>query len=205
MLRQSLLLFAVLCIGILGGYVMLRFYMPDMDDPHNGTSRDTVQSDRQHNNNVDENLARLRQQLAQAEQERQWLADRITKLEAEAGRTGMPANADAGISVKDTNNGKESITKDKSFRTSVETLIEAGIPAEQAAWIQSRLDEYDLKMLYMKDRATREGWIKTTRLGGQTGWWCVTSFRTRLLSNTACRQTTASLCMTASGYSPAKN
>jgi hypothetical protein len=158
MLRQSILLFVALCIGIIGGFAILRFDMSVMDDLHNGRSRDTVQPDRLHNNNVDEGYARLRQQLAQAEQERRWLADRITKLEAEAGRTGMPANAEAGISGKDTNNGEESTAKDKTFRTSVETLIEAGIPAEQAAWIQSRLDEYDLKMLYMKDRATREGW-----------------------------------------------
>jgi len=35
--------------------------------------------------------------------------------------------------------------------------------AEQAPLIQSRLDEYDLKQLYIKDRASREGWLNTAR------------------------------------------
>jgi C-terminal processing protease CtpA/Prc len=141
----------------------LCFDIPATDDPYKSRSRDAAESARQENNNIDGILARLRQQLVQAEQERQVLADRIMKLEAKAGKTGMTADAETAMSAQDTNNGKESIAKDKTFRTSVENLIKAGIPAEQAAWIQARLDEYDLKMLYLKDRATREGWLKTAR------------------------------------------
>ena len=142
---------------------MLRFDIPATEDPYNGSSRDTAEAAPQHNNNVDEKLARLRQQLAEAEQERLWLAERLTRLEAEAGETGMPADAESGISAQDTNNTKESAARGRVFRASVDSLIETGIPAEQAAWIQARLDEYDLKMLYLKDRATREGWLKTAR------------------------------------------
>ncbi|MDX1698080.1 MAG: PDZ domain-containing protein [Thiohalobacterales bacterium] len=164
MFRQGLLLFAVLCSGVLGGYAMFRLDSPSTGDPGNGRSPDTAEPALQHNNNVDETLARLREQLVQAGQERQRLADRIARLEVDAGKSSMPADAGTGVSAEDAdNNSKESGEKNRAYRTSVENLIEAGITAEQAAWIQARLDEYDLNMLYLKDRATREGWLRTSR------------------------------------------
>lgn len=48
-------------------------------------------------------------------------------------------------------------------RTSVQALIEAGISEEQATWIQERLDEIGLQQLYLRDRATREGWLNKPR------------------------------------------
>ena len=48
-------------------------------------------------------------------------------------------------------------------RSSVQSLIEAGISDEQAAWIQERLDDIELQQLYLRDRATREGWLNKPR------------------------------------------
>jgi hypothetical protein len=48
-------------------------------------------------------------------------------------------------------------------KSSVQSLIEAGISEERAVWLQQRLDENELQQLYLKDRATREGWVNTPR------------------------------------------
>jgi len=48
-------------------------------------------------------------------------------------------------------------------KSSVQALIEAGISEEQAIWLQQRLDENELQQLYLRDRATREGWLNTSR------------------------------------------
>jgi len=48
-------------------------------------------------------------------------------------------------------------------RSSVQALLDAGISKEQADWIQERLDEIELQQLYLRDRATREGWLNKPR------------------------------------------
>jgi C-terminal processing protease CtpA/Prc len=158
--RQSLLLIAVLCLGILAGYYLLRGAAPDPGGPNADAPPGAPEVARRYKDNPDDTLARLQQRLAQAEQEQVWLAERVAVLEAVIGTypdtgTGAPAT--------ETNEETEPAAPAQTFRTSVETLIATGIPAEQAALIQARLDEYDLKQLYMKDRASREGWLKTAR------------------------------------------
>jgi hypothetical protein len=157
--RQSLLLIAVLCLGILAGYYLLHGAAPDPGGP----SADAPPGARRYKDNPDDTLARLRQRLAQAEQERVWLAERVAALEAVVGNLGMYPDTGAGAQETETNEETEPTAPAQTFRTSVEALIATGIPAEQAALIQARLDEYDLKQLYLKDRAGREGWLKTAR------------------------------------------
>jgi len=48
-------------------------------------------------------------------------------------------------------------------KSSVQALIESGISEERAIWLQERLDENELQQLYLRDRASREGWLKTPR------------------------------------------
>ncbi len=48
-------------------------------------------------------------------------------------------------------------------KSSVQALIEAGISEEQAIGLQQHLDENELQQLYLRDRATREGWLNTSR------------------------------------------
>ena len=113
--------------------------------------------------NPDDTLARMQQRLAQAEQERVWLAERVVALEAVIGKLGTYPDIGTGAPATETNEETEPAAPAQTFRTSIEALIATGIPAEQAALIQARLDEYDLKQLYIKDRASREGWLKTPR------------------------------------------
>ncbi|MGB5438395.1 MAG: PDZ domain-containing protein [Gammaproteobacteria bacterium] len=120
---------------------------------------------REYKENTDDTLTRLKQRLEQAEQERVWLAERIAALEAITGESETYPDTEAGIPSTVANEVTESTASPQSFRTSVEALIETGIPAEQAALIQARLDEYDLKQLYLQDLASREGWLNTARYG----------------------------------------
>ena len=151
MFRQGLLLVAVLGSGLLAGYYLLRAAAPDRPDPNTTAPTDTSE------------IARLQQQLALAEEERVWLDERVAALEAVIGELRTDATVASGVPPEETNQTPAPEPPKPTLRTSVEALIAAGIPAEQAAWIQARLDEYDLKQLYLQDRASREGWLKTPR------------------------------------------
>lgn len=163
--RQSLLLIAVLCLGILAGYYLLGGAAPDTDGPDAAAPPGTPEVARRYGDIPDDTLARLQQRLAQAEQERGWLAERVDALEAVIGNPETYPDTGTGVPATETNEETEPAAPAQTFRTSVEALIETGIPAEQAALIQARLDEYDLQQLYIKDRASREGWLKTPRYG----------------------------------------
>ena len=163
MLRKNYLLIAVLCLGIFVGYYLLRAVSFEPDSPNANVSSGVPDSARMYNNNADDMLTRLQQRLAQAEQERVWLAERIAALEAVTGKPGTYPDTETGTPAMEENEISESIAPAQTFGTSVEALIATGIPTEQAAFIQAHLDEYDLKKLYMQDRARREGWLNTAR------------------------------------------
>ena len=161
--RQSLLLMAVLCLGILAGYYLLGGAAPDTGGPNTAVPPGMPEVTHRYKDNPDDTLARLQQRLAQAEQERGWLTERVAALEAVIMNPGPYPDTGTGAPATETIEETEPATAPQTFRTSVEALIATGITAEQAALIQARLDEYDLQQLYIKDRASREGWLKTPR------------------------------------------
>ena len=161
--RQSLLLIAVLCLGILAGYYLLRGAVPDPGGPNADAPSGTPEVARRYKDNPDDALARMQQRLAQAEQEQVWLAERVVALEAVIRKLETYPDIGSGAPATETNEETEPASPAQTFRTSIEALIATGIPAEQAALIRARLDEYDLKQLYIKDSASREGWLKTAR------------------------------------------
>jgi len=159
--RQSILLIVVLCLGILAGHYLLCGAVPDPGGPNADVPPGMPEVARRQIDNPDDALARLQQRLGQVEQERVWLAERVAVLEAVIAEPGMYPDTGAGSPA--TNEETEPAAPAQASRTSVDALIAAGITAEQAAWIQAHLDEYDLKQLYLQDRASREGWLKTPR------------------------------------------
>ena len=163
MLRKNHLLIAVLCLGVFAGYYLLSVVSSEPGSPNADAPSGTPEFTRWYKDNADDTLTQLQQQLAQAEQERVWLAERIATLEAVTGRPETYPDTGTGTPATEANKIPESTASAKTFRTSVEALIATGIPTEQAAFIQARLDEYDLKQLHMQDRASREGWLKTAR------------------------------------------
>ncbi len=163
MLRQSYLLIAILCLGVFAGYYLLRVVSPQPGSPNAEAPQGTLEFDREYKDYTDVTLTRLQQRLEQAEQERVWLAERIAALEAVTGKPETYPDTGTGTPATEANEVMESTAPPPTFRTSVEALIETGIPEEQAARIQAYLDEYDLKQLYLQDLASREGWLNTAR------------------------------------------
>jgi hypothetical protein len=155
MLRQNHLLIAVLCLGVFAGYYLLSVVPSEPGSPNTDAPLGTPEFARRYKDNADDTLTQLQLRVEQAEQERVWLAERIAALEAV---TGKPKTYPDPVTKT-----SESTAPAQTFRTSVEALIATGIPTEQAAFIQAHLDEYALKQLYMQDRASREGWLKTAR------------------------------------------
>jgi hypothetical protein len=163
MFRQSLLLSAVLCLGIFAGYYLLRGPAPEPGGPNADVLPDPPEVAHRDKDKRDDTLARLQQRLKQADQERVWLAERVEALEAVIGNPGAYPDSEAWTLATGTNEATKPATPAQTFRASIDALIETGIAAEQAAWIQARLDEYDLEKLYLQDRASREGWLNTSR------------------------------------------
>ncbi len=162
-MQAKILLIVVLCLGLLAGYYLLRGTMLDQGGPNDNAPSVTLEIDHRQKDSPNDTITRLQQRLAQAEQEQLSLAERVSELEAVIGKFGTHLDIGTGAPATKTIEESEHPAPVQTFRTSVEALIETGIPTEQAVLIQSRLDEYDLKQLYIKDRASREGWLNTAR------------------------------------------
>ena len=51
---------------------------------------------------------------------------------------------------------------------SVDRLVAAGFRRDDVARFRSRLDEIEMKQLYLRDQATREGWLETPRFAEES-------------------------------------
>jgi membrane-associated protease RseP (regulator of RpoE activity) len=161
--RQCLLPIVALCLGVFAGYYLLRGETPEPVGSASDAPLSAPEAVRRYTDNPYDTLDQLQQRLMQAEQARVLLAERVAALEAVIGKPGTYPDTATGTHTTETNEGTELDAPGKIIRTSVEALIATGIPEDQAALIQERLDKYDLKQLYLKDRASREGWLKTSR------------------------------------------
>ncbi|MGB5716123.1 MAG: PDZ domain-containing protein [Gammaproteobacteria bacterium] len=161
-MQTKILLVVVLCLGVFAGYYFSRGTVIDQSAPNANTPSGVPEIAHQRNDNPNDTIA-LQQRLAQAEQLQLSLAERVSDLEAVIGKLGTFPAVGAGTHESETIEESEHTAPAQTFRASVEALIETGIPAEQAALIQARLDEFDLNQLYIKDRASREGWLNTAR------------------------------------------
>ena len=162
MLRHYLILAAVLGAGILVGRMLLPGPAMQQATPVTGPPPGPVADLTPLRPGESETLAAMQQQLQQAQLAREQLAAQLEMLqlrlgELETGYAGSPA---AGALAED---GEPAPKPEVRPKTSVQALVEAGIAPEQAAWIQGRLDEFDLQQLYLRDRASREGWLNQPR------------------------------------------
>ena len=160
-MRAKILLIVASCMVILAGYYLSRGAGLDQRGPVANEPSGTPEIAHQHTDNRNDTITRLQQRLAQNEQEQLLLVERVSVLEAVVGKLGTFSGI--GTREPETIEESEQTAPLQTFRTSIEALTTAGLSTEQAALIQSRLDEYDLKQLYLKDRASREGWLNTAR------------------------------------------
>lgn len=163
MLRYYLILAAVLGAGLLIGRTLLPGPSPEPLAPDAGHSPSgPAVTPALPLTGEPETLAALQQQLRQAREAREQLAAQLETLQLrlEELETGY---AGASVTTTATDNPEPAPQPAAGTRTSIQSLIDAGIAPEQAAWIQGRLDEIDLQQLYLRDRATREGWMNKPR------------------------------------------
>jgi hypothetical protein len=163
MLRSSLFIASLIGIGILIGYLLMSG--PGQEQASVGEEgylappafrSSPAQA-------IDaESFATLRHELQQARQAREQLETRLEALQTRVGELEQARESEAVISTTTASRNSQAETA-PLVRASVQALIEAGIGEQQAAWIQERLDEIDLQQLYLRDRATREGWLNKPR------------------------------------------
>jgi hypothetical protein len=162
MLRYYLILAAILVIGILIGQLLPPKPVTTAVEPTAGPGAEPAAPFTPLQPGEVETLAALQRQLRQERLAREQLAGQLETLqlrieELESGNRVtalVPAGSDTPAPAR---------TRATKPRTSVQTLIEAGIEPELANRIQARLDEIDLQQLYLRDQATREGWLNQPR------------------------------------------
>ena len=163
MSRHYLINAVLLVIGVLIGYTLLSSRSPeesvvDQGDypPARLLNGAPVQPD------DSESLSAIRQQLDQERLAREQLRAGLEALQMRVEgleRTRSAADTEASPSITPIP-PTDTVPVVKS---SVQALIESGISEERAIWLQQRLDENELQQLYLRDRASREGWLKTPR------------------------------------------
>lgn len=106
-------------------------------------------------------LAEIRQQMNQERLAREQIRTRLEALQVRVEELEQTRDENPGkTTTVDPNPRRKTVS---AVKTSVQALIEAGISEERAIWLQERLDENELQQLYLRDRATREGWMNTSR------------------------------------------
>lgn len=163
MLRTFLIIAASLGVGILTGYTLLshrsqeatesvrRDYPPmPVTEPALGQSIDM------------HTLAGLQQQLQRERQAREQLQVRLEALQFRLEKLEYTPVTETTIIGKTATDNSQTENVEV-IRTSVQKLIAAGINETQAIWIQERLDEAELQKLYLRDLASREGWLNKPR------------------------------------------
>jgi hypothetical protein len=114
----------------------------------------------QHNDSAA--LTALQRQLRWEKQAREDLQSQLDSLQMRVEQ--LEQAGDGGDVIATAPGGQNRQSEPRpAVRSSVQALIDAGISADQAAWIQERLDDIELQQLYLRDRATREGWLKKPR------------------------------------------
>jgi len=163
MLRNYLFIAGFLGIGILIGYLHMSGPGPQQTREDKAEYPATLAFSPSSAQAVDaELLAVLQHELLQARQAREQLETRLEVLQIRVEELERAGDTEAVITTT-TVGGNRQAESPPFVRSSVQALIDAGISEEQAAWIQERLDESELQQLYLRDRATREGWLNEPR------------------------------------------
>lgn len=109
-----------------------------------------------------DSISALQTELRRADQAREQLAARLQALQRRVEELEQIRETEIASQVTTVSPNSQS-ENPAVVRTGLQALIEAGIGEDQAAWIQERLDEIELQQLYLRDRATREGWLNQPR------------------------------------------
>lgn len=105
--------------------------------------------------------AALAQQLIRERQAREALEKRLETL----GRrlAALEQGADDGTDGEQPPSNPAPELADGNTRINEQVLLEAGISSEQVGQVRRQLEALEMERLYLRDRATREGWIGSGR------------------------------------------
>lgn len=106
-------------------------------------------------------LEKLRTQLDVESAERQTLAQEVAGLRTQlATLNAGPMTVAASNTANPQAAGNAAPTTTAEF---VKSLVELGVPNDTARELKTRLDKTELKRLYVRDQAVREGWFRSDR------------------------------------------
>jgi predicted phage tail protein len=150
-------------IGIVSGLLLQTPSTPPVSTTANSDTLHEPQSlENQHSNNQ---LKILRQQLAQEITAREQLQDSVSQLSKKIAKLEMP------IAAQNEQEESQIATPHTTPSTNTQArpwfnqqaLIDAGVDAQTAQTLKSRYETQELEKLYLRDRATREGWFGSRR------------------------------------------
>lgn len=106
-------------------------------------------------------LANFRKQLDTESEARQKLTQEVASLQMQLATLG----ANFGTAVAHSGDGSQIVgsAEPATKEDFVNSLSELGVPNDMARDMKSRLDKAELKRLYVRDQAVREGWFRSDR------------------------------------------
>ena len=105
-------------------------------------------------------IAALGAALAEEREARQALAEEVQRLREELGQLAVIPPADQPPREEA---APDPHMPEAKLRFDEPALVAEGIPADVAAELRGRFDESRMEELYLRDQATREGWLHTPR------------------------------------------
>ena len=110
-------------------------------------------------------LAELQDEVRKGREERQALAAEVGRLRAALEELPRPAASRVAARATGSPHAPASSERAPSGPRSMDAgiLVEAGFPREMVYDVKSRVDQMELDRLYLRDIATREGWVNTRR------------------------------------------
>ena len=165
--KQIILIPVLLVLGIAAGVAMI--YQRDQEitqqpenEPQTAPSPQTEISEHPMANAFVTSQVSDSERIQALENQIQLLSERIEQLEKSVDVKQEQTEETAALAIHDTSSVDTPVS---SLNPAVTTksLVKAGIDAELAAAIVRRRNEIDMKILQLRDRASREGYLNTAR------------------------------------------
>ena len=165
--KQIILIPGLLVLGIAAGVAMM--YQRDQEitqqpenEPQTSSSPQTEISEHPMANAFVTSQVSDSERIQALENQIQLLSERIEQLEKSVDVKQEQTEETAALAIHDTS-AVDTPVSSLNPAVTTKSLVKAGIDAELAAAIVRRRNEIDMKILQLRDRASREGYLNTAR------------------------------------------
>lgn len=180
MKQQPLLIIGLLAIGAVLGATIIGSDKTDDVSPSlknqtrsSNTISDTAMSDPQELDSVNQSLDELKNQLALEITKRKQLEEKVALIEKNLVITNS-SNQNTGdeqpsSQIGDTDNPHQGGFSEQAFSRqsndwfNEQAMLDAGVDPVKVNTIKNAFEQAEMDKLYLRDQATREGWINTKR------------------------------------------